>query len=97
MLGAGAVLVALNAGARAAEMLHVMAHAEVRAVLADAAHPETPGLLTGRPAARLTFDLQREVARRMGYADRPGRSSVERFNVRFLTARPWARTTRRLR
>jgi long-chain acyl-CoA synthetase len=50
VLGAGAVLVALNAGARAAEMLHVMAHAEVRAVLADAAHPETPALLAGRPA-----------------------------------------------
>jgi acyl-CoA synthetase (AMP-forming)/AMP-acid ligase II len=50
VLGAGAVLVALNAGARAAEMLHVMAHAEVRAVLADAAHPETPALLAGSPA-----------------------------------------------
>jgi [protein-PII] uridylyltransferase len=28
---------------------------------------------------RLTFDLQREVARRMQYADRPGKSAVERF------------------
>ncbi|MXO88358.1 [protein-PII] uridylyltransferase [Alteraurantiacibacter aestuarii] len=28
---------------------------------------------------RLTFDLQREVARRMNYADRPGKSAVERF------------------
>jgi [protein-PII] uridylyltransferase len=36
-------------------------------------------LLTDRPEERLTFDLQREVARRMGYGDRPGRSSVERF------------------
>ncbi len=36
-------------------------------------------LITERPEERLTFDLQREVARRMGYADRPGRSSVERF------------------
>jgi len=28
---------------------------------------------------RLTFDLQREVAKRMNYADRPGKSAVERF------------------
>jgi len=28
---------------------------------------------------RLTFDLQREVARRMNYSDRPGKSAVERF------------------
>jgi [protein-PII] uridylyltransferase len=35
--------------------------------------------ITGRPEDRLTFDLQREVARRMHFADRPGKSSVERF------------------
>jgi [protein-PII] uridylyltransferase len=35
--------------------------------------------LTGRPEERLTFDVQREIAARMHYADRPGRSSVERF------------------
>jgi [protein-PII] uridylyltransferase len=35
--------------------------------------------LTGRGEERLTFDVQREVAERMGYADRPGRSAVERF------------------
>jgi [protein-PII] uridylyltransferase len=33
----------------------------------------------GRAEDRLTFDLQREVARRMHYADRPGKLAVERF------------------
>ncbi|MEO0061950.1 MAG: hypothetical protein RLZZ08_510 [Pseudomonadota bacterium] len=35
--------------------------------------------ITDRPEDRLTFDLQREVARRLHFADRPGRSAVERF------------------
>jgi [protein-PII] uridylyltransferase len=35
--------------------------------------------LTGRPEERLTFDLQTEVAERMGYHDRRTASSVERF------------------
>jgi [protein-PII] uridylyltransferase len=35
--------------------------------------------LTGRPEDRLTFDLQRAVAARMNFADRPGKSAVERF------------------
>jgi len=35
--------------------------------------------LTGRAEDRLTFDLQRAVAARMNFADRPGKSSVERF------------------
>jgi [protein-PII] uridylyltransferase len=35
--------------------------------------------IAGRPEDRLTFDLQREVARRMNFADRPGKSAVERF------------------
>ncbi|MEE4538341.1 MAG: [protein-PII] uridylyltransferase [Erythrobacter sp.] len=35
--------------------------------------------VTGRAEDRLTFDLQREVAARMNFAERPGRSSVERF------------------
>ncbi|MEO6041730.1 MAG: [protein-PII] uridylyltransferase [Croceibacterium sp.] len=35
--------------------------------------------ITNRPEDRLTFDLQREVARRMNYRDRPGKSAVERF------------------
>jgi [protein-PII] uridylyltransferase len=36
-------------------------------------------LLTNRAEERLTFDVQREIAARMRYQDRPGRSSVERF------------------
>ncbi len=32
-----------------------------------------------REEDRLTFDLQREVAQRMKFADRPGKSAVERF------------------
>src|SRR5690606_19065993 len=36
-------------------------------------------LIARRPEDRLTFELQREVARRMHFADRPGKSAVERF------------------
>ena len=36
-------------------------------------------VITGRAEDRLTFDLQREVAARMNFADRPGKSAVERF------------------
>ena len=36
-------------------------------------------VLTGRAEDRLTFDLQRQVAERMTFADRPGKSAVERF------------------
>lgn len=36
-------------------------------------------VLTGRAEDRLTFDLQRQVAERMQFADRPGKSAVERF------------------
>ncbi|MEY4161270.1 MAG: hypothetical protein RLZZ136_1891, partial [Pseudomonadota bacterium] len=35
--------------------------------------------ITGRAEDRLTFDLQREVAARMQFSDRPGKSAVERF------------------
>jgi [protein-PII] uridylyltransferase len=35
--------------------------------------------LTGRAEDRLTFDLQRQVAERMNFAERPGKSAVERF------------------
>ena len=35
--------------------------------------------ITGRAEDRLTFDVQPEIARVMRYADRPGRSPVERF------------------
>ena len=36
-------------------------------------------LAAGRAEERLTFDYQREIANRMSYADRPGKSPVERF------------------
>ncbi|MTJ84410.1 MAG: [protein-PII] uridylyltransferase [Telmatospirillum sp.] len=35
--------------------------------------------LTGREEDRLTFDVQQEIARRMGYTDRGGTKGVERF------------------
>src|SRR5690606_32787341 len=35
--------------------------------------------ITDRAEDRLTFDLQREVAARMQFSDRPGKSAVERF------------------
>ncbi len=36
-------------------------------------------LIADRAEDRLTFDLQRAVAERMNFADRPGKSAVERF------------------
>ena len=36
-------------------------------------------VITDRAEDRLTFDLQRQVAARMNFADRPGKSAVERF------------------
>ncbi len=35
--------------------------------------------ITGRAEDRLTFDLQPEIARRMRFAERPGKQAVERF------------------
>ncbi|MES2443011.1 MAG: [protein-PII] uridylyltransferase [Pseudomonadota bacterium] len=44
--------------------------------------------MTGRAEDRLTFDLQREIAERMRYSDRPGKSKVERFmHFYFLQAK----------
>ncbi|WP_271190648.1 hypothetical protein, partial [Dactylosporangium matsuzakiense] len=44
--------------------------------------------ITRRAEDRLTFDLQREVAARMKYTDRPGKSAVERFmHMFFLQAK----------
>ena len=40
--------------------------------------------ITRRAEDRLTFDLQREVATRMNFADRPGKSAVERFMQYFF-------------
>ncbi|MDE1467374.1 [protein-PII] uridylyltransferase [Aurantiacibacter sp. D1-12] len=54
-------------------------------LLAVRAHMHT---IAGRGEDRLTFDLQREVADRMNYADRPGKSAVERFmQMYFLQAK----------
>ncbi|MGP1352813.1 MAG: [protein-PII] uridylyltransferase [Parasphingopyxis sp.] len=36
-------------------------------------------LIANRPEERLTFDVQREIAERMSYAERTGKSAVERF------------------
>ncbi len=45
-------------------------------------------LITGRAEDRLTFDVQPEIARRMRFADRPGKSAVERFmQLYFLHAK----------
>jgi [protein-PII] uridylyltransferase len=41
-------------------------------------------MVTNRPEDRLTFDLQREVATRMNFSDRPGKSAVERFMQYFF-------------
>lgn len=39
---------------------------------------------TGRPEERLTFDIQPEIARRMGYGDRGDAPAVERFMRRYF-------------
>ncbi len=45
-------------------------------------------LITGRTEDRLTFDVQREIAERMRFAARPGKSAVERFmQLYFLHAK----------
>ncbi len=50
---------------------------------------------TGRPEERLSFDLQPEIARRMGYGDRGDAPAVERFMRRyFLIAREVGALTR---
>ena len=50
---------------------------------------------TGRPEERLTFDLQPEIARRMGYGDRGDAPAVERFMKRyFLVAKEVGALTR---
>jgi [protein-PII] uridylyltransferase len=42
--------------------------------------------ITGRPEERLSFDLQPELAARMGYRDRTGQLGVERFMKRYFLA-----------
>ncbi|NNM77263.1 [protein-PII] uridylyltransferase [Sphingomonas sp. ID1715] len=45
-------------------------------------------MIAGRAEERLTFDYQREIAERMQYATRPGKSAVERFmHYYFLQAK----------
>jgi len=45
-------------------------------------------LVAGRAEDRLTFDYQREIASRMRFRDRPGKSAVERFmQLYFLQAK----------
>ncbi len=45
-------------------------------------------ILSGRAEDRLTFDFQREIAARMQFAERPGKSAVERFmQLYFLHAK----------
>ena len=44
--------------------------------------------VTGRPEERLSFDIQREIAVRLGYTEHPGMQDVERFMKHyFLTAK----------
>ncbi len=52
-------------------------------------------LVTGRAEEKLTFDVQTEVARRMGFKEEAGEAAVERFMRRyFLTARDVGGLTR---
>ncbi len=51
--------------------------------------------LSGRPEERLTFDVQKEIASRLGYADRAGALGVERFMKHyFLVAKDVGDLTR---
>ena len=51
--------------------------------------------VTGRVEDRLTFDVQPSIARRMGYADRPGSHAVERLMKHyFLVAKTAGELTR---
>ena len=51
--------------------------------------------ITGRTDNRLTFDLQREIAPKLGYVDRPGATAIERFMKHyFLVARDVGDLTR---
>ncbi|SMD04538.1 [protein-PII] uridylyltransferase [Rhizobium sp. RU36D] len=51
--------------------------------------------LTGKPEERLSFDIQSEIARNLGYQARPGLSAVERFMKHyFLVAKQVGDLTR---
>lgn len=74
----------VDAGLLSARELRQFARAE-NFLLAVRCHLHT---LTGRAEDRLTFDLQPEIAARMNFAERPGKSAVERFmQLYFLHAK----------
>ncbi len=51
--------------------------------------------LAGRPEERVTFNVQEDIGKRMGYADRPGARGVERFMKHyFLVAKDVGDLTR---
>ncbi len=51
--------------------------------------------VTDRPEERLSFDIQREIAVRLGYTEHPGMRDVERFMKHyFLTAKNVGRSHR---
>ncbi|RWA57678.1 hypothetical protein, partial [Mesorhizobium sp.] len=51
--------------------------------------------LTGKAEERLHFDIQREIAERLGYTTHPGLSAVERFMKHyFLVAKDVGDLTR---
>lgn len=52
--------------------------------------------LTGRAEERLTFDVQPEIAQRMGYRDRGERPAVERFMRRYFLAARTVTTASRI-
>jgi [protein-PII] uridylyltransferase len=74
----------VDAGLMSARELRQFERAE-NFLLAVRCHLHT---LAGRAEDRLTFDFQREIASRMKFADRPGKSAVERFmQLYFLHAK----------
>lgn len=74
----------VDAGLLTARELRQFARAE-NFLLAVRCHLHT---LAGRAEDRLTFDFQPEIARRMHFAERPGKSAVERFmQLYFLHAK----------
>src|SRR3546814_2884995 len=74
----------VDAGLLTTRELRQFARAE-NFLLAVRCHLHT---LAGRAEDRLTFDFQREIAQRMQFAARPGKSAVERFmQLYFLPAK----------
>src|SRR3546814_7253084 len=83
----------VDAGLLTTRELRQFARAE-NFLLAVRCHLHT---LAGRAEDRLTFDFQREIAQRMQFAERPGKSAVERFmQLYFLHAKSVDRKSTRL-